>query len=348
MSRPKQPTKSIKSASAFSDHKRKALIRKEWCKPQLSELTKLLKNKLVYIGLPDIQALDIMEWLEHIDKVIAFQCSNYNGEKIDVTELDKKLKELERKQHIRSGFVYQGWMEDIVMGAASERGDTYKQSDYLRIYNLDFCNNLKTPREVKDVNGKIIKVIHKIDVIKRLLEHQNTVSAANNSTFIMYLTVNANSFNDNNKILDKEINEYLKKINKITKPEVKAARLMKAYCFNVLKTIFEEQKFHVEFLPPVYYLGSSYPNRSSAGKSIDNHRMMTFTILGRQRVDEKEQLHKQSPSTFLGQKFIWATDTTISPYKDTYIEESDCEHDSIKLIAAAEILKVFKPLAKPL
>lgn len=324
-----------KAASAFNDHKRKALIRKSWCKPQLQNLASALNSKLVYLGLPDIEGLDILEWLEYIEKVIAFQCSSYNGQQIDVKKLDRLLQDLERRQKIKSGFVYQGFMEDIVMGGVSERGDTFSQSDFLRVYNLDFCNNLKTPREVRNARGKVIQIIYKTDAIKKLLEHQANTSHGGNGNFIMYLTVNAQTFRDDGgTVKDPDIKKYLKMISKIRKPEVKAAREMKAYCYYTLRSIFDTQGFHAEFLPPVYYMGSGYPNRET-GK-MDNHRMMTFTILGSRKAKD-EVSFAQNTSTFLNQKFIFATDTKISPYIDSFVDEIDCEHDSETLIKSSQI-----------
>lgn len=333
-----------KSASKFVDHKRKALIRKNWCKPQLQQLTSIVKNKLVYLGLPDIEALDIKEWIDYIDKVIAFQCSKYEGEEIDVKQLDNYLNSLERQSKIRSWVVYQGWMEDIIMGGISERGQTYKQNDFLRVYNLDFCNNLKTPREVISEKGKKINVVYKTDIIQKLLEHQKTATPeVNHRNFIMYLTVNANTFNIGNaQINDASVKEYLKKVGKIHKPEVRAAREVKAYCYHVLGKIFKEQDFHVEFLPPVYYMGTSYPNKQTGAS--ENHKMMTFTVLGSQRTNNEAFLEQDS-SLFLNQKFIFATDTKISSFEDrfigNYIKETDCEHDATKLINTSLIVQKF-------
>lgn len=326
--------------SAFNEHARKSMIRKSWCKPQLHELHTTLKSKLVYLGLPDVKGLDILEWIEYLDKVIAFQCSEYKNKKIKVKDLDDLLLRLEREKKINSGFVYQGYMEDIVMGGASERGDTYTQNDYLRIYNLDFCNNLQTPRVTRDRDGKPIKY-YKVDIIKRLLEHQLKVSNdEKNRNFIMYLTVSSDTFKISESEIDnKIINAYLKKIGKLTKPAVKAARQMKAYCYFILSKIFREEGFHSEFLPTVYYMGSEYPNKEKGGK-LDNHRMMTFTVLGTRRKDNEEFL-EQNIEKVLSEKFIWVTNSAISPYKDIHIEETDCEHNSQKVIQASDIFKKY-------
>jgi hypothetical protein len=329
----------VKIPAAFNDHKRKDVIRKVWCKPQLKALNQVLSHKLIYLGLPDIEAKDVLEWIEYIDKVIAFQCSEYKNRAIDVKKLDSLLDTLEREGKIKSGVVYQGWMEDIVMGGISERGQTFRQTDYLRIYNLDFCDNLKTPRQVRDAKGNVIDIIYKTQVIEKLLMHQSKVTAPAKSSFIMYLTVNSQSFQDDGTtIKDPAIKAYLKKVKGIKKTEVKAAREMKAYCYSTLRSIFHDAGYHVEFLPTVYYLGSGYPNRTTGGQ--DNHRMMTFTVLGTQR-QGKEPIHQQDAKTFLEQKFVWATDKAISAYQDTHITEMDFECDSMKLIKNSPICQKY-------
>ncbi len=164
-------------ASSFSDHERKGVIRKYWCKPQLKMLSDGLKKKLIYIGLPDIEALDVLEWIDYLDKVIAFQCSEYiPGVKIDVSKLVSLLEDLERQNKIKSGFVYEGFIEDILMGGMSKNGgQTYSQNDFMKVYNLDFCSNLKYPRKIVNAKGQIIESIHKTEVIDRLLEFQRNI-----------------------------------------------------------------------------------------------------------------------------------------------------------------------------
>ncbi|MFA6275627.1 MAG: hypothetical protein WC622_02700 [Pedobacter sp.] len=321
-------------ASFFTDHARKDLIRKLWCKPLIKALSDTLKKKLIYIGLPDIEALDVLEWIDYLDKVIAFQCSSYKkGEVIDVAKLDDLLQKLERQDKIKSGFVYQGWMEDIVMGGLSERGQTYAQNDFLKIYNLDFCSNILVPRQVLNEQGKVIKYITKLDVIDKFLEYELVASNdGKGEKFIMYITVNTNSFDEDlSAIKDACIKKYLKKISAIKKPEVLAVRHLKAYCYSMLSERFRKYDFHVEFLPPVFYHGSSYPNRDT-GKLLP-HRMMTFTILGTRRKDA-EQLYVQDCEKFLNDKFIFATDKVISCFNDEkYITENDYDPDIQKIIA---------------
>ena len=320
-------------SSFFSDHGRKDIIRKLWCKPLIEALSTNLKKKLIYIGLPDIEALDILEWINYLDRVIAFQCSSYkDNKKIDVAKLDALLNKLEQQSKLRSSIVYQGWMEEIVMGGISERGQIYSQSDFLKVYNLDFCSNLTVPRKVVNDRGRIINLIYKTDVIEKFIEYQALAGSQNKGQkFIMYLTVNSNTFDqDLAEIKDPCIKAYLKKISAIRKVEVVAVRQMKAYCYHKLNQIFLKHNFHCEFLPPVFYMGSAYPNKET--RKLVNHRMMTFTILGTLKKDG-EVLFKQDCEAFLNNKFIFATDKAISCYNDErYIKEVDYDSNIKELI----------------
>jgi len=320
-------------SSFFTDHARKDLIRRLWCKPLIKSLSDTLKKKLIYIGLPDIEALDVLEWIDYLDKVIAFQCSSYKkGEVIDVAKLDGLLQSLERQDKLKSGFVYQGWMEDIMMGGISERGQTYSQTDFLKVYNLDFCSNILVPRQIYNERGKIIQYITKLDVIDKFLEYELVASnQGKGEKFIMYITVNTNSFEgDLSEIKDSCVRKYLKKISDIKKPEVLATRQLKAYCFAMLSERFKKYDFQVEFLPPVFYYGTNYPNKET--RKLQPHRMMTFTILGSRRKAE-EPLFNQDCQTFLNNKFIFATDKVISCFNDEkFITENDFDPDIQKII----------------
>lgn len=315
-------------ATYYSEHQRKKIIRSQWCKPQINLLYTHLKKRLIYIGLPDLKALDVLDWIDYLDKVIAFQCTEYKGKAINVQELEDLLVDLERKNLIKSSIVYHGWMEEIVMGGLSKIGQTYSQTEFLKIYNLDFCNNFNTPTTVRNERGRTIEIIYKSQAIDRLLDFQKK---QNGSKFLMYLTVNSDTFDEDlSKVKEPFFKDYIKRIKQVTKPEVLAVRRMKAFCFNEIRNIFLNHDFHVEFLPPIFYLGSEYPNRAKGGK-IENHRMMTFTILGTKRKDG-EELYRQNEEEFLNRQFIFASDKAITCYIDRYIEEQTYDPNVENLI----------------
>lgn len=333
--------KAIEEQFKYTEHERKPVIRSQWCLPQIELLFQRLRKKLIYIGLPGIEALDVLAWIDYLDKVIAFQCSEYkegsSTKQIDVIQLDNLLEKLEREDKLTSSIVYQGFMEDIVMGGLSERGQTYSQNEFLKVYNLDFCNNISTPREIRNEKGKLV-YHYKLQVIERLLQYQQkTANEDKGSKFIMYLTVNSDIFNgDVSKIKETTFTGYFKQLNKINKAEVKAIRLMKAYCFHEIATLFEQYGFNVEFLPPIFYMGSSYPNQNRGSKD-QHHRMMTFTILGTNA--EKAKPYKQDIKTFLESKFVFATNDGFQCFSDRFIEESDFDPNAADLLANSHTYK---------
>ena len=175
-------------------------------------------------------------------------------------------------------------------------------------------------------------MIYKTDVIEKFIEYQSVAeSQKKGEKFIMYITVNSNTFNMNlNAIKDTCIKNYLKKLSTIRKPEVVTIGQMKTYYYFKLNEIFTKYDFHIEFLPPVFYMGSAYPNKQT-GKLL-NHRMMTFTVLGTKK-KKNENLFKQNCEAFLNNKFIFATDRVINCYNDErFIKENDYNPDIQELI----------------
>src|SRR5436190_16206930 len=268
----------------FQDHPRKQIIRKKWAKSLLELTTKKLKSKFVYLGLPGIKALDVLEWLEHIEKVVAFQCNQYGGKELDdgsddINELLTLLNKLETQEKIKSFQLYRGYIEDVVIRGIDDAGAFYTQNDFITVYNLDFCNTLTSPRKLADEKGKVLEY-YKLDVIKRLLEFQDKITSPPKNKFIMFLTVNSNFIEENiDSIKNSSIVNYKKMISKISKPAARQIRLLKAYTYHHISEHFNKNNFNVEFLPPIFYQGSAYPNVDKGGK-MENHMMLTFTILG--------------------------------------------------------------------
>ena len=58
-----------------SQHKN--LIREKWNQPLIKHLVKKSQSKLLYVGLPSSKAEDILQWIEYIRSVVAFQCREY-------------------------------------------------------------------------------------------------------------------------------------------------------------------------------------------------------------------------------------------------------------------------------
>jgi hypothetical protein len=263
----------------FIDHPVKGTIREQWCKPLLTYLHKYLGYKLVYLGLPGIDALDIISWISVLDKIIAFECGDYSGKddkliiQNNMAKLNEKLSAFERRGALKTYSLYQGFIEEIVLRGTDKKGIVFSQKDVVSIYNLDFCNSLTVPHEIFDAKGNISKH-YKIEVIRKLLEIERDLSSNNNSKkFIMFLTVNSMFWKNQVEGLKGQhdsvtFNKYLASYSKLRNDEM-TSRLLKLYTFYVLKSHFSDCQFTPDFLPPIYYKGIG-----------NNQLMMCFTVLG--------------------------------------------------------------------
>ena len=114
--------------------KSKILIRSKWNKEIIKFISTNLKTKLVYLGLPSPSAEDILEWIDYINEVIAFQCREYpkpsrpsqdrdeittqhktRQETEEIVIKDKKLTERKKSKTVATSIV-----PDIVSSASEE------------------------------------------------------------------------------------------------------------------------------------------------------------------------------------------------------------------------------------
>ena len=142
-----------------SDNKK--LIRTNWAKPIVSYIKDTLNKKLFYLGLPDCEAHDIVEWIEYIDTVYAFQCRDYPSpsapeqSRVKVLALENTLRTFERKRQLSTFDVFDGYIEEVIL-RGFDNSPTIKeftQHDTITLYNLDFCGQVTSPIEYKDRNG---------------------------------------------------------------------------------------------------------------------------------------------------------------------------------------------------
>ena len=166
----------------------KHIIRTVWAKPLLKFICKQLESKLIYFGLPSPLTQDVKEWIEYIDKVIAFQCDDDRYPNA-FQDLYTALKALEDKQQISTFNAFNGYLEDVVLQGYDESADTqiFELNEVITLFNLDFCNSIDSPREITDKEGNIKKV-YKFDAVNKLLEIQKSLSSVS-TKFILYLTV---------------------------------------------------------------------------------------------------------------------------------------------------------------
>lgn len=319
----------------FKDHPSKQVIRMAWCKPLIQFVHETLGYKLIYLGLPGPQALDLLEWIDCIEQVIAFQCRDYpNPSSIDqphdkIEELETKLREFERKGKLATFALYDGYIEEVVLRGRDTNGNHFGQTDVVTIYNLDFCNGITMPLKIPDDLGNVYSY-YKSDAIKRLLEIQRDVtSQVRSKKFIMFLTIHSSFWDQEARNFISQTDSqplrlYFQQIKSLDRHE-KNIRLLKSYIYNTIIIYFRYCDFTPEFLPAVYYKGS--------GK---NNWLLHFTIIGALNKGISVAPCYQRTEDFLNQKLLTVKDENIVLRTDRSISESDCSPNSVDTFSKSE------------
>jgi len=289
------------------DTNNKQVIRKKWAKPLLAYLHSVVEKKLLYLGLPDTEALDIIEWLDYIDVVYAFQCRDYpnpsapDQDRKNVLALESTLRRLERTRKLVTFDVFDGYIEEVLV-RGYDNTPTYKeflQNDIITIYNLDFCGQVTSPIEYVDIQGKKQQA-YKFNAVDRLLNYQKNIEFPNKK-FIMFLTLHCSydgkefeNFISNPHNTD--IENYITTVKSLSKGK-KAPYLVKAFVYDQLSRFFTQNNFVPEFLPTIYYKGDK------------EHPLLFFTIIGTQ-VENKSGLPSpfQKLKSLLNKPFLSISD----------------------------------------
>lgn len=326
------------------NHETKKTIREQWCKPLLKKICETLGYKLIYLGLPSTEALDIECWKNYLQKIIAFQCRDYpkpshpSQSKTEIEKLSLKLSDFEKRGIIKSYSLYDGWIEEVVLRGKDLNNNPFKQNEIVTVYNLDFCNSLTMPLEVSDDKGNIFHY-YKLDAICKLLESQRDFgSKIVSKKFVMFLTVHSNFWKKEAKSLIKKIDdiELKKYIRTIQKSELnereKNIRFLKLYVFHNLKNHFCARGFTPEFFPPVFYEGKR------------KNWLVHFTIFGtyKKNSPSANASCNQNSSVFIRQKFLTSEGGKISSISNKKINETEAEIDSEKLFGNSDTCRLWK------
>ncbi|QTA79433.1 Uncharacterized protein dnl_17030 [Desulfonema limicola] len=309
----------------------KILIRSQWSKKLIKFINKKLNSKLVYLGLPSPDAEDILEWVDYIDEVIAFQCRDYPNPSDpsqsidDIQKLQNKLSELERKRIINNFVVYDGYIEEVILNKKDNAGIKFEINNIVHIFNLDFCNSITSPLSVVDENGDV-KEVYKFDAIKTLLQLQGLLEA-NPKRFVLFLTIHKSY---EGKEL-KNFNDTLSypQYRKLEKKE-KRARYLRSYVIETLKNFFQYHDFVPEFLPVIEYEG------------VNKHQLLHFTVLG---ASKKEKTGTapffQNIPDILKQKFITIENNQFVNKKTNNINEVDVEINPVNIFSSSKAFKLL-------
>jgi hypothetical protein len=298
----------------------KKLIRSEWSKKIIKFIKEELNVKFVYLGLPSPDPQDVYEWIEYIDKVIAFQCreypkpsESYQSDK-DIKKLQEKLSELERKKLISNYIVYDGYIEEVLLNRKDNVGVEFQLNELVHIFNLDFCNKITSPIKIVDKNGDVVER-YKFDAIKTLLQLQEMVKI-NPKKFILFLTIHSSY---EGKELDDFTSEekYKNEINKLPKPERKP-RILRSYVMETLRDYFKVNNFIPEFLPVISYTG------------LSKHKLLHFTVIGTSKKGKTGAApFNQTFSHLIRQKFITIKNNGFAASDIDKIKEKEIKTDPI-------------------
>jgi hypothetical protein len=323
----------------------KKTIRSNWAKPLLDHLHNKLNKKLIYLGLPDIEANDVKEWLEYIDTVYAFQCRDYpkpshpEQNRKMVLALEDTLRTLERRRQLSTFDVFDGYIEEVVLRGFDNSPTTkeYIQEASITVYNLDFCGQVTSPIEYVDRNGNQAQA-YKFDAVKKLLAYQEKITFPNKK-FIMFLTLHC-SYDGTE--LEKwiigghsnEVKDYFAQFNSLSKGK-KAPYYVKAFVLHNLMQFFTSNQFIPEFLPTIYYKGDN------------NHPLLYFTIFGTQAEQQSgNPMPFQKLESLLNQTFISVGEEATFVSNQELKLENDIEVNTNIKNLSTHLLKNSKTINK--
>jgi len=318
----------------------KIFIRQQWNKPIIKFLSKKINEKLIYIGLPSPEADDIIQWIDYIKSVIAFQC-RYYGKKSDpsqtrepILKLDDFLRTLERQGKIDNYVVYDGYLEEVVLKGYDNSPNeiAFNADKFITLFNLDFCNGIASPIEYVDKKGNVQRIF-KFNAIQRLLEIQKSLSRMSNK-FIFFLTVHCSydgkelqNFISNPP--NDQIKNYLAQYMKL-KGEKKNAGIVRLFVSHNIQTYFIANSFSYHILPIIKYQG------------INNTPLLHFAVLGVHSSPAPGGIDNfQSLDEIIKQKFI-----TINgdQFENEFILNEEQHIDRIDPIALFTNSKTFNKL----
>lgn len=290
-------------------------------------------QKLVYLGLPSPETEDVIEWIEFLKIIIAFQCDDERYPDA-YTVLFDKLADLERRGDIESFQAYRGYIEQVILqgrdesvGASSQPFDL---GEIVTLYNLDFCNSVDSPLEFLDEEGNY-HTVYKFDAVKKLLETQERLSDIS-SKFVLFLTVHC-SFKGGeleNYLLDCPHNEYVKDVRKNLKSHDKNARIVRLFVLDALQGYFRSYKFIPKVLPTIFYRG------------LRNTYLLHFTILGTKYNSPGPAPWLQDFSALIKSKFVTVEENNFTNLTTEGFTEAELDDiNPVNIIASSPTFKKY-------
>jgi len=320
-------------------------IRKDWNLPLIKKIKEQTNKKLVYLGLPSPDADDIFEWIDYVDKVIAFQCREYpkpsdpSQSKKDIDELEAKLNLLETQGKISTFAIYDGYIEEVLLRGRDISNNQYTQSDVITLYNLDYCNSLSAPIDYLDNAGNLKKG-YKFEAIDKLLEFQKNINI-NSKKFILFLTVKCDYYEpEMESLIGDGCGQNLKKIHaqyeSIDCIIEKNARKLRSYAIQNIETYFSSKGFIPEFLPTINYNGLPLP------RSKKDTILLHFTVLGTQMQEAAGKApFYQNVEDLIKQNFIYIKDGNIQSNAIANLTETEVQFNPENYLINSESFKRY-------
>jgi hypothetical protein len=323
----------------------KIKIRKEWNLPLLKIIKEQTNKKLIYLGLPSPDADDVIEWIDYIDKVIAFQCREYpnpsdpSQSKEAIDKLESKLNTLETQGKISTFTIYDGYIEEVLLRGRDISNNQYHQNEVITLYNLDYCNSLSAPIQYLDNEGSL-KDGYKFDTIDKLMEFQKSVNIPSKK-FILFLTVKCDYYEpEMDALIGDGCEANLKNIHvqyeNIKDVIEKKARKLRSYTIQNLRTYFTSKGFIPEFLPTINYNGKKIP------RSKKDFILLHFTVLGTQMSQAAGTApFYQNIEDVIKQNFIYIRDGNIQNNSIPELNETGVQFSSENYLTNCESFKRY-------
>ena len=280
------------------------------------------------MGLPSPGAEDLNHWIEFIRIVIAFQCRKYGEPSIetqsrnDVEKLESLLRQLERQRKIDSYVVYDGYLEEVVLRGYdnSPHRIEFYNSEFITLFNLDFCNKITSPLEFVSRNGAL-ETAYKFNAIQKILEIQKGLSNLSNK-FLFLLTVHCSYdgeelqnfiHNPPTSMIKAKLSDY----HRLSGVD-KNARIVRLFVIHLIQQHFLTFGFTPKVLPVIQYQG------------LGQTTLLHFVFLGisSQSSGGSYPLFQEFDE-IIGQKFIQIDSKNFTPQQPVLSDEQDVDVDPV-------------------
>lgn len=315
----------------FVNNPQKDVVRSLWDTPLLRYLHDTYRVKFRYCGLPGVELLDVRQWQDMIEDVIAFEPPDKGTERADRLAGIMTLRHNMAKYGI-TGQAYCGSFEEIVILRKDFEGQPYKQNRIVTLYNLDFCDEIASKIETAE-HGK---QMWRFEAIRQILRDQHDAfnQYKSPSWFILMITIRNQM--DAAKLrtflkpkgLHASVKEYHDECVKTT-PIPSSGPLVgtftwaiKAFLFDILCRYFGNPNLHALFFPCLRYQGTK---KWLAREKKYLASPMLHALLLCRFGDPQAQAPEQWPDGYLSmpsaavsnEKIIWMADSREAVGSDT-------------------------------